>query len=547
MTRKVLLTFAFCALYLVSCSDETTVFETETNAISVEDNKANLDASVVYDNSGVIGIVPDGSITGKSRRAAEDRASDYPLTMIAQITPFSYNGGENLAASHVDIEGNFAYVSYNTAGIDYAGGIDVINISDPYNPIVAYRIYGPVDLNSITYDDGFIYAVGSTTENEILTEGLSAAIYKFPVSSEGRIDLSSYETVYKVGFAANDVAVSGDNLFVTSGKDGLVTRYNKNTMEAMEELPYADLRSLAVHDNKVAVLDASFGVRIIDETFTETNQIAINGDFREADKRTLAFNSNSIFVPEGAEGAGIYDATTGVLQERIPIPINPDNVAEENIVTNGVAINEDVFLMANGGAGLCISEENNGVDLVGIVDLEGSINYIRSEGEYIFAASGRKGLQIIRMDKPQDDETLAERCDTVDSYRGRNNVTVAQGETEEYRVYNYFRSITVEGSLLFCGLAAVRNNVTIEAGGLFEMYGTLVVGRSGRGNEIRIGEGSNLKIEGNYLTIYGDLVLEDNATLEFLGDNTTVNVYGNVIVGDNATVTGNFTDTQNKF
>ena len=44
---------------------------------------------------------------------------------------------------------------------------------------------------------------------------------------------------------------------------------------------------------------------------------------------------------------------------------NPDGVATSDIVTNAVTINEDVLLMANGGAGLCLSEEeDNGTDNV---------------------------------------------------------------------------------------------------------------------------------------------------------------------------------------
>jgi hypothetical protein len=51
--------------------------------------------------------------------------------------------------------------------------------------------------------------------------------------------------------------------------------------------------------------------------------------------------------------------------------------------------------MANGGAGLAIKVTNDIVDLMGVVELNGSINYVVSDGDYIFAASGRSGLQII--------------------------------------------------------------------------------------------------------------------------------------------------------
>ncbi len=57
---------------------------------------------------------------------------------------------------------------------------------------------------------------------------------------------------------------------------------------------------------------------------------------------------------------------------------------------------------------------------------------------------------------------------------------------------------------------------------------------------------ATLRIEGN-LTIYGDLVLEDDSTLEFIGDQSVVNIFGDVRFGNNVTVSGNFEDVRNKF
>jgi len=49
------------------------------------------------------------------------------------------------------------------------------------------------------------------------------------------------------------------------------------------------------------------------------------------------------------------------------------------------------------------------------------------------------------------------------------------------------------------------------------------------------------------LTIYGDLVLNDGATIEFLGSDSVVNIFGQVRRASTAEVIGTFDDVRNKF
>jgi hypothetical protein len=47
--------------------------------------------------------------TGKfSKGNVEGVAGDYPLTLVAQVSPPPFAGGTNLTASHVNVEGDFA-------------------------------------------------------------------------------------------------------------------------------------------------------------------------------------------------------------------------------------------------------------------------------------------------------------------------------------------------------------------------------------------------------------------------------------------------------
>jgi hypothetical protein len=92
----------------------------------------------------------------------------------------------------------------------------------------------------------------------------------------------------------------------------------------------------------------------------------------------------------------------------------------------------------------------------------------------------------------------------------------------------------------------VKNQVFVNDNALFEMNGTITVGRNNKRRDIAIGEDAVFRVEGN-LTIYGDLILEDGATMEFIGPASVVNIFGSVVKNGSVTVTGNFVDLQNKF
>lgn len=546
--KKLSLLIVLFTLVFNSCSDETTVFEEPTEGdLRMETNQVLLENSVLFDNAGVLDIYDEENIAGKSYLTAKDEiAGDYPLTLVAQIEVPSFSGGNSLTSSHVDVSGNYAYVSYNTADAGYVGGIDVINISDPNNPVVTSRLYYVnADINSLKYDNGYIYIAGGVDSEKSVRATSNSFVAKLQ-SSNGRIDLDAGIVYgFQDGYNATDIAVTADEVMVTSGREGFVTIYNKADLTPKNQVPYMDLRSVAVKDNKIAVLDASQGISILDGNLSVLRDIPIDSDFGNNTKRTLDFSGENIVVAEGYKGAGIYDSNTGSFLEYIPILLNPTNVDGADVVTNAVATNEEVLLMANGGAGLCLSkEQQNSTELVGIIQLEGSINYVASKDDYIFAASGREGLQIIKLNRP--DESLASRCADLSAYNGSSNLNVNNNQTLSYRGAKRFNNFNVSGSLLLCGAWTVRSGANLNTNSLFEMNGTFVVGRNNNRKNINVNDGATLRVEGN-LTIYGDLNLNDGARIEFVGENSVVNIFGKVNRIGDTTVEGNFRDIKNKF
>ena len=128
------------------------------------------------------------------------------LTLVAQVKAPTYQSNSDLTASHVDIEGDFAYVSYNTVGEDYLGALEIINISDPTNPRVTSRVFFlNADINALKYDAGFVYAAGGVDAEQSATATSNSLLAKIPVSGD-RFDLATGVTYgFQQGFNANDV------------------------------------------------------------------------------------------------------------------------------------------------------------------------------------------------------------------------------------------------------------------------------------------------------------------------------------------------------
>lgn len=548
MYRKWLAVLLFAILFAASCSDETTIFKEDLQEdLRVENSEAVLQSSVLFNASGVLDIYEDPGLNSKRASAAkEEQAGDYPLNLVAQVSPPDDPSLGPLTASHVFVANDYAYVSYNTAGEVYYGGVDIIDIKDPANPRLTSRLlYLNADINALTYDNGFVFAVGGVDAETSATASSNSFVAKIPATN-GKFDISGGILYgFQQGFNANDLRVSGNQVLVTSGKEGTLTIYNKTDLSIENEFPYFDLRSIAISDGKIALLDAGSGIKILDPSFQLQKEIPISTDLGEATKKTIDFQGDKIIVSEAGKGAGVYSEATGALIEYLPITINPEGLTQDERVTNAVVKNESVILMANGGAGLCLNEEKDGeLKPYGVIELEGSINYVQSRGDYIIAASGREGLQIIKLNRPS--ESLENRCSDIPRYNGSSKLLVPAGQELAFRGAKRFNNINVSGRLLLCGTWTVLNNVNVNKDGLFEYRGQIFIGRNSEPKEFRIADGATVRVEGD-LTIYGDLVLEDGASLEFIGEGSRVNIFGQVIRGENVQISGSFEDFRNKF
>jgi len=125
----------------------------------------------------------------------------------------------------------------------------------------------------------------------------------------------------------------------------------------------------------------------------------------------------------------------------------------------------------------------------------------------------------------------------------RLNIAVDQ-EEDYYNAIKRLNDITVAGSLSLCGYwYTTVGDIVVEDEALMEVNGNLICYNY---KDIIVKAGATLRIQGT-LVNYGNLILEENARLEFIGTLNTVYNYGNVVVDETAQVSGNFVDAFNKF
>lgn len=530
--KKIALTLALCGLFLFHACQSDDIGGGDEKVI-LNTNSESLTKRIDLSGSGVLDLVSPLEVTGK---VAESQAGTFPMSLLAEVSPPAYNG-KILMATHVDVKDSYVYVSYNTQGDAYLGGIDVIDVSSPNNPkLVVQAILPNIDISTVLYDNGKLYIAGAVDVdfNKVTT---SAFVAQMPLQSG--LLTNDYVLNSLAGFVGTGIAVADAKYYAVSGNNGVVAKLDKITNLIETTIAVDDLRAMGRIDNKIVVLSGTAGVKVYNAgTLNLESSFVTSTDAAEA-KRTIDFQGNNLLVSKGYEGFGVYNLS-GTLQQSFSVPTAAVGIDQNDVVTNAVSVNGDYVYVANGAAGISVYKTTAGtLELLGTIALSGSSNYVKSVGDYIYVASGNGGLKIVKkVTVPSID------CSSFATYNGGQNLNVNSDDDLKYQGSASLKTVNVSANLTFCGSLAISQGVNINNKGVFIMKGSMAQGQY-NSNSSNFNINGTLKIEGS-VVVYGNLVMNSGAKLEFLGSDSEITIYGKVTKNNGVTITGTYKDTFNK-
>lgn len=536
MKKKLVALVVGAFVVLQSCqNDDNGANGNQEQKVILNVDAESLSNRMNYNNSGVINFVGDDV---SARSPMDGNAVAFPMSLLAEVNPPSYNG-VSMTASHVDVKDNYVYVSYNTQGDTYLGGIDVIDVSQPNNPqLIIQAILPNTDISTVLFDNGQLYIAGAM--NVDANPGVTSPAFVAKMPLQSGLLTNNYTAVALTGNVATGLAVADSKYYGVSGNNGVLAKINKANNTVETTIAVDDLRALGKINTKIVVLSGTQGVKVYNaDNLTLQSSFSTSSDVLDA-KRTIDFQGDKLLVSEGYDGLKVYNLNSGSLLQTLSLPTGLPNIDQADVVTNAVSVNGDFVYVANGAAGVYVYKKDGAnLGLLGSIQLGGSSNYVKSAGDYIFVATGTGGLKII---KKVTVSTID--CTGFATYSGGPWLNVNSGQTLNYQGSAALQGINVNQNLTFCGSLSVAQGLNVNSNGIFTLKGSLAQGQyNNNGTNFNIN--GTFRVEGS-VVIYGNLILNSGAKLEFLGSGSSITIYGNVIKNSNVTITGNYTDTFNK-
>ena len=361
--RKLAIALIFvAALVDWSCSDASGPGNQANGRISITNDAGVLASRVTYFNDSIpidsVGVgypsapTPFGS-AGVSRSSAASQGSPS-LSLKAEVAPPSI-AGQMLQATSVTIVGNLAVVSYNMVGNPYLGGVDVIDFTNRNQPVLrSEALFQNTDVSAVTLSGTNVYLAEATGD----TGFVSPAVVEVLHLSGNQLVLSGNTRTGLSSFAATSVA-SGTRVYATSGDSGALFMLNPATFAVTSSIPLHDARWVAVGGGIVAVVQGTPGKLAV---YTESSMAPVGSwTFKGADiaqsKSQAELVGGKAFIAAGDSGVQVLNPLTGASIGQMPRP-NPDSLGLSSsvVVTNAVAIDQDLMFISNGEAGVYLAQ-----------------------------------------------------------------------------------------------------------------------------------------------------------------------------------------------
>ncbi|OLC86969.1 MAG: hypothetical protein DMD38_07410 [Gemmatimonadetes bacterium] len=367
-----------------------------------------LDTSIPIDSAHVgypTAPVPFASAT-VSRSSAASQA--FNLQLKAEVAPPSI-GGQVLQATSVSIVGNLAVVSYNMVGNPYLGGVDVIDISNKNHPVLTSEaLFQNTDVSAVTTSGVNVYLAEATGD----TGFAAPAVFEVVKLVGNQLVLTGNTRTGLSSFAATSVAY-GTSVYATSGDAGSLFVIDPTLFTVTSSIALHDARWVAAGGGQVAVVQGTPGTL---DVYSESNMSVVGSwPFKGADiaqsKSQLELVGGKAFIAAGDSGVQVLSASTGAVVGSVPRP-NPDSLglSPSVVVTNAVAIDQDLMFISNGEAGVYLAQGSQAFSTTGsetqqTITMRGklrfgnlqSVNHVALQSGLLIIAAGLGGLKIVQV------------------------------------------------------------------------------------------------------------------------------------------------------
>lgn len=366
-----------------------------------------LTTRVTLVESGEQLLSPFDENTSLSKKKVSSIDYGFKLILRAEVDPPEIDGVK-LQATHVEVDGDLAYVSYNLKGDEYGGAVDVFDVSVVDTPkIVSQMLLKNTDVNALDFDNGILYLAEAVNMESVTPVYLtSPAALEVFYTSNGQISIENSKMIDLSSFSATSVVKGKTDIHVTTGSQG---GYHKlslgDELSEITKIDLPDLRSVEEYGTNTIVLQANPGaVKVYNNSTNQLeNTYNLPDNLTTLSKSDIAVQNEHVYIPVNAAGLKVLDLKYGKIVKEYAKPRTPNGANHADYVTNSVSVIENVALIANGGAGLfCGSLKSNIPEIKAIADLDASANFVdakrNSKGNLvIFVATGTGGLKIFEM------------------------------------------------------------------------------------------------------------------------------------------------------
>jgi len=326
--------------------------------------------------------------------------ADLDYTWLVNIYPSEVNG-VRLSAVTVDGEGDKAYIGWHAAGADRYGELSTISTEIPGNPLmVQSALFDGQEFNDLEAY-GFTARVYAAGEAEHDLNGGSigdnaAMVLAFDIDGDGYLGNYVVWEHYFSGYSANSVTiVDYSKIWVSKGSEGGLTATSGNFPDQIDyelELSNAKhfdatdewgvlLQGVGTNESKLIVWDMY-------NLYAPIAEYTIPFDVTPLGKNSVHIDGNYAYLAMGNDGVVKVDLTDG------SIVSNFDN--ENGGFCNGVTVDWTYAYVAYGSDGLFVLDKET-FEVLGNFNFDGSCNYVKKVGDYIYLANGKTDGLVVLM------------------------------------------------------------------------------------------------------------------------------------------------------